>query len=354
MKSALKNISTILCFVLPVWSMAQDKYLETIKVTDSIYVFQPKIEWTHGNGVAIIGNDGVFFIDTYIQTNYAEEAIRRLKKITKQPVRYVLNTHWHYDHVMGNDVFRKAYPGSKLIMHDSTVRFMNSSVKRFIEQEPGRIKTDITQLERELKARKMDNGYTITETMAPFWEWQIREAKEYDHDYKGNKLVPVDITFNDSLNFYWGSQTIQLIHGSDNGHSSGDVIVWIPEKKLVITGDIIVSPTPYATYFNIPGMIRSIQRIIDMNPAIIIPGHGAVQYNLSYVQLLKQAFTAYMNEAEKAIEQKLTLKEAYTSISVPEIDRQFTGDDDVKKWAYKAFFSLNLIRNMYKIKGKTG
>src|ERR1044071_4352944 len=86
---------------------AQGKYLETIKVTDSIYVFKPKIDWTHSNGVAIIGNDGVFFIDTYIESTYAAEAIKLLKKITKLPVKFVLNTHWHYDHVIGNYEFKR-------------------------------------------------------------------------------------------------------------------------------------------------------------------------------------------------------------------------------------------------------
>src|SRR3954470_19605649 len=68
-----------------------EKYLETIKVADDVYVFKPRIDWVHGNGVAIIGPDGVFFIDTYIQFNYAEEAIRRLREITKLPVRYIVN-----------------------------------------------------------------------------------------------------------------------------------------------------------------------------------------------------------------------------------------------------------------------
>ncbi len=94
---------------------AQGKYLETIKVTDSIYVFKPKIDWVHGNGTAIIGKDGVFFIDTYLQTNYAEEAIRLLKLVTRLPVKFVLNTHFHNDHVIGNYVFKKAFPGCLII-----------------------------------------------------------------------------------------------------------------------------------------------------------------------------------------------------------------------------------------------
>jgi glyoxylase-like metal-dependent hydrolase (beta-lactamase superfamily II) len=111
-------------FSSPVIALPQSDYLETIKITDSIYVFKPKIDWTHSNGIAIIGNDGVFFIDTYLQTNYAEDAIRKLKKITGLPVRFVLNTHWHNDHVMGNYVFKKAFPGCHFVAHDSTVTKM--------------------------------------------------------------------------------------------------------------------------------------------------------------------------------------------------------------------------------------
>ena len=103
---------------------APDRYLETIEVSDHIYVFKPRIDWTHGNGVAIISPDGVFFIDTYIQPNYAEEAIRRLRRITSLPVRYVLNTHWHYDHVVGNGIFKRAFPETQFIAHDSTAAIM--------------------------------------------------------------------------------------------------------------------------------------------------------------------------------------------------------------------------------------
>ena len=67
----------------------EDRYLETIRVSENVYVFKPKIDWVHGNGVASIGPEGIFFIDTYPQFNYAEEAIRRLKRSTKLPVRVI-------------------------------------------------------------------------------------------------------------------------------------------------------------------------------------------------------------------------------------------------------------------------
>lgn len=332
-------------------SFAQGKYLETIKVTDSIYVFKPKIDWAHGNGIAIIGKEGVFFIDTYQETTYAAEAIKKLKTITKLPVQFVLNTHWHNDHVIGNYEFKKTYPGCKIIMHDSTMVYMNAIIAPAIDSDMVTSIQGVKQLEREISNKKADRGFELTPALLDFWKWQLQEVKEYIRDFRPNKFTNADITFNDSLTFHWGSQTLQLVYANDNGHSEGDVIVWIPEKKLVITGDIVVGPTPYATQNNIPGMLRSIQRIIDLNPSILIPGHGFVQYDLNYVNLLKEAFTAYRNAALAAIEKGTPVRDAMNNINFPVIDKKFTGDDDLKKWAYRTFFYRWVIYHTYNEKG---
>lgn len=212
--------------------VAQSIHLETIKICDSIYVFKPKIDWVHSNGVAIIGTDGVFFIDTYQQTNYAQEAIKLLRKITRLPVKYVLNTHWHYDHVMGNSVFKKAFKDCKFIMDIGTSKSMVKYVTRQVQEEIRTI-NDFKPLEDQLRDGKAGN-YMITPAMKYFWDWQLQEAKEYARVYKGNQMVNADITFTDSLNFNWGKYTLQLIHLPFNAHSEGDVILWIAEKNLLL------------------------------------------------------------------------------------------------------------------------
>lgn len=330
---------------------AQNKKLEVIKITDSIYVFKPNVDWTHGNGVAIIGSDGVFFIDTYIQSNYAAESIKQLKEITNLPVKYVLNTHWHNDHVMGNHEFKKAFPDCRFISHDSTKIYMEKNIALDFETELETFVLDKEQLEKEIKDGKTSGGTELTGNMPAFWKQLHHEISEYVENHKQSEFVNADITFNDEMKFQWGCQTIELIYDNSNGHSQGDVVVWIPEKKIVVTGDIIVGPTPYATYYNIPGMIKAIQKIIDMNPSIIIPGHGVVLYDLSYPNLLKDAFTAYYNEAEKAIKNNIPVRDAMLSIKLSDIDMKFTGGDSLKEWAYRSFFARNLIYNVYKLNG---
>ena len=283
-------------------------YLETIKVADNVYVFKPKIDWTHGNGVAIIGSDGVFFIDTYIQYNYAEEAIRRLRKVTALPVRYVMNTHWHNDHVMGNSVFKRVFPHCQIIVQDSTAVMLDSVIKPQIAKARELLMANIAQTDSEVRAGKRSNGTLIVGTMKPFWEASLRDLRDYAQQFRQERYVSPDITFGDSVTMHWGAQTLKLIHMPQNGHAEGDAVVWIPEKRLLVAGDLVVAPTPYATHPNIPGMISGIRALIAMNPAIIIPGHGEVEYDLTYMRLLERAFISYRTAAEAALRAKVPLQ----------------------------------------------
>lgn len=344
----MRILTVILLLLCLNKSEAQSNYLETIKVTDSIYVFKPKMDWTHSNGVAIIGSDGIFFIDTYQSPLYAIEAIEKLKTVTKLPVKYVLNTHWHYDHCIGNYEFKLAYPDCKFIMHDSTDKFVRTQVKQILEDDYEQTKKGVTITENQIKERKAFNGQPITDNMLPFWELNLREAKELVEKYRPVQIVPADITFNDHLTMPWGSCTLEMMHWGDNAHSEGDVVLWIPNKRILISGDFVVGPTPYETNNNPKGMQAGIEKIIDLNPSIIIPGHGIVRYDLSYAKLEKEAFETYIREAENAVKNKIPIKDAIASIKQDELDNKFTHGDDLTKWALRAFFKRGVIIQVYK------
>ena len=330
----LPLLMTVALSTPPQSAVPEDKYLETIKVSENIYVFKPKIDWTHGNGVAIIGPDGVFFIDTYIQFNYAEEAIRRLKRVTNLPVKYVFNTHSHNDHTTGNGVFRRIFPNSRLIVQEEAVAGLETRVKQKVEGELKFIEDGIAVADSEVAAGKMQNGTPLTGSIKTYWELSQREAHEYRKQYRAEKYVSPDIVFGDTLTMRWGSLTLKMIHMTERAHSRADCIVWIPEQKTVVAGDIVVAPTPY---YNLPGITKAVQALIALNPAVVIPGHGPVEHDLSYLRLLERGFSSYQNAVAKAILANVPLKQALDSIAFPEIDREFTGDDEMKKWAYRNF-----------------
>jgi glyoxylase-like metal-dependent hydrolase (beta-lactamase superfamily II) len=327
---------------------AEDKYLETIKVSENVYVFKPKIDWSHGNAVAIIAPEGVFFIDTYLQFNYADEAIRRLKKVTSLPVKYVFNTHSHNDHTSGNGVFRRVYPDSRLIVNEAAVVGLEGRVKQKVETEQEFIAGELAQADSEVKLGKTRGGTPLVGSMKDFWALSLREAQEYKQQFKPERYVSPDIIFGDTLVMKWGSVTLEMIHMADNGHSRADMIVWIPEQRILIAGDLVVAPTPY---YSLPGITNAVHALIAMNPAIIIPGHGPVEHDLSYMQLLERGFSTYQRAAQQAVAAGIPERRALDSIAFPEIDRAFTGDDEMKKWAYRSFFTQNVIHLTYQAGG---
>lgn len=87
-------------FVLPVHSQTVSRFFKIEKISNNVYVFitpRPMADIVHGNSTIIVGEDGVLVIDTFGDDIIATEAIKEIKKITSKPVKYILNTHWHYD-----------------------------------------------------------------------------------------------------------------------------------------------------------------------------------------------------------------------------------------------------------------
>ena len=268
-------------------------------------------------------------------------------------MRFILNTHSHTDHVTGNAVFKRVFPEARIVVHDSAFPNLEKYNKQFVANQSTSIRGSIAQLDSEIRNGKTTRGAPIIGSMKPFWDWQLREAKEYLAQFHPEQYASPDITFSDTVTMRWGAQTLRLIHVSERGHSPGDVIVWIPEKRILVSGDIVVGPTPYATYPNIPGMIASLKRLIAMNPAVVIPGHGAIQHDVAYMQLLEQAFSTYYKAAQDAFAAKVPVKVAGDSIVFPDLDRRFTGGDETKEWAYRTFFARNLIYGLYRTLGGT-
>src|SRR5689334_12057209 len=94
-----------------------------VKLSDGVYAAirtEPPGLTVNGNSVFIINDDDVVVVDTTLTPGTAREIIAEIKKLTHKPVKYVINTHWHDDHIMGNAAYREAFPGVEFIAHTAT------------------------------------------------------------------------------------------------------------------------------------------------------------------------------------------------------------------------------------------
>ena len=146
------------------------------------------------NAGFVIGDDGVAVIDTFASADTAALLLAEIRERTRLPVKFVINTHYHFDHVAGNGVFANA--GAIVLAH--------RHVRDWIHTENLRL-------------------------MGPAITTEQKAATE--------TLVAPTVGYDDGVTLYLGSRRIQL--RSFPGHTGGDSIVVIPDSKIVFGGDLL-------------------------------------------------------------------------------------------------------------------
>ena len=209
------------------------------KVAEGVYSYlddkDPSPATSFGaNAGIVIGKDGIVVIDTLISAKKARQFIKDIRAVSKKPIKYVVNTHDHLDHVLGNSAFAKI--GATIIAHtDAKAALIKSS-----------------------------------DTM-------LQNAKTYglsDDAMKGTTIALPSLTFTDAMQIDLGDRRVELMNASPS-HSPGSIIVYIPDSKTLFAGDVLFTNYhPYMGNGDIMGWIKALDRIADMDVINIIPGHG--------------------------------------------------------------------------------
>jgi glyoxylase-like metal-dependent hydrolase (beta-lactamase superfamily II) len=216
--------------LLPAAAGAQgmsDVTIETIPLGSGVAM----LTGAGGNLAVSAGRDGAFLVDTQFAplTGKIQAAVSQLSKI---PVRLVVDTHWHRDHVGGNENFAKA--GAVLIAHENV-------------------------------RRRMASGGTIAALQA-----EIPPASA--------AALP-QVTFSDSLDLHWNDEEIRVVH-VPSAHTDGDAVVWFVKADVMHVGDIYFNGLyPFVDLSSggsVSGLIAAADRVLALagENTKIIPGHG--------------------------------------------------------------------------------
>ena len=209
------------------------------KIADDVYSYvgEKDASPTHSfaaNAGIVIGRDGILVVDTLISAKEAQRFLADIRKVSDKPIKYVVNTHTHLDHAFGNGVFAKA--GAVVISHLA----------------------DRKMLER-----------TGAATLQNIGNFGLKPE-----DMAGTEIVYPALAFSDRMQIDLGGETIELIRVAPS-HTEGSVIVYLPAKKLLFSGDILFTDFhPFMADGDIPGWTKTLDALLAMDVERIIPGHG--------------------------------------------------------------------------------
>ena len=233
--------------------------LETQEVAPGIYA----VVGAQGNANAgfILTRQGVVVVDSQISPRTAGMMVAAIRKITQLPILYLINTHAHGDHVFANHMIQ---PTKGIIAH------------------------------RRAKTFLINRG---EEMLAQYDRFVGQEAA------RGAQVTPPTMTIRAQATLPFRDRTIILAH-IGKGHTDGDIVVWLPEDRVLFTGDLVYNRRlPWLGGGSVLEWLTTLKRLKEFPFTWVVPGHGPVgtrqtveRFERYLTSLRKEVIEAFLHE----------------------------------------------------------
>jgi glyoxylase-like metal-dependent hydrolase (beta-lactamase superfamily II) len=241
-----------------------------------------------GNVILVEQRDGFLVADSGLNAGNGRAVVRYAKSLANKPIKAVMITHWHNDHPQGVSAIRNAYPKVRIIATRGTEAGMLGPEAFDIGYAPApRWDEAMAKLTAKAKGdlqKLLDDPSTAADRKE-----RIRKAiPQFDavlRDFRGSYIVPPTETFEKRLVIDDADFPVQILY-LGRANTEGDALAWLPKQKILITGDIVVAPTPFGFGSFPADWIETIGKIKAMGFTTLVPGHGLPQTDTAYLDKL--------------------------------------------------------------------
>ena len=216
------------------------------EVADACHAYlQPDGRWGYSNAGLVVGDGASLLVDTLFDLRLTSAMLDAMAAVTAgAPIGTLVNTHANGDHCYGNE-----------LVSDAHIVASEAAAEEMAEVPPSMLAA-MAELDGELGA-----------TFRRFFG---------DFEFSGIELPPVDETFRGELTLSVGGRSVEL-RELGPAHTRGDVIAWVPDERVVYTGDLcFIGGTPLTWAGPIANWVAACDHIIGLDPVAVVPGHGPV------------------------------------------------------------------------------
>lgn len=254
-----------------------------------------------GNSTFIVGEADVIVVDSGFSRATGQAILEGLRKVTNKPVSFVVNTHWHSDHIFGNQVFRTAFPAARFVAHPATREGIKTGEIDY--RDATRPKT-LARIE-ELKTKAAPTAAEAQE---------LRQAEMQIEAWQGDYVLP-DLLVDSRLTLMQGTRQVHVMHLGE-ANTKGDVVVHLPAERIVISGDMAITPMQFAFFSSPRRWIETLDRLAATDAAVIVPGHGPVQTDPRFIADLRVMLHSVVEQVDAGIKAGLTLEALNQTVKV--------------------------------------
>ena len=289
------------------------------------------------NAAIIINENDVLLVDTHVSPDAAQALLTELKTLTNKPVRYVVNTHFHFDHSSGNQIYG---PNVELIGHDFTREKLTdgSSLRgagydRYIGTVPGTI------------ARLQQQRDTTKDAAArASLNQRIATQEEFKRQTDTIRATPPTVSFDHTMTLYRGGREIRL-YFVGRAHTGGDVFVFLPKERVLVSGDALQSGLPFMGDGFFADWPETLEKLKALDFDVVLPGHGAPFRDRNRITYLQEYMRDFWVKVQEQRRLGATAEEASRRIDMRSHAAHFPG-------ITAAGADIDGVRRAYELLGK--
>ena len=269
-----------------------------------------------GNSSVIVNDNDVIVIDDHVSPAAAWVLLEEIKEITNKPVTTVINTHFHFDHAHGNQIFDNTV---NIIGHEFTRQMLLSGstnmplYKNYLAGLPQQVEGLKQRVAAESDpARKAD------------LESQRQAAENNAASQAELRPTPPNVTLKTEMTLYRGSREIQIRH-LGRGHTAGDVVVYLPKERVVATGDFLTSALSNMSDAYVNEWVTSLDELKKLDFDTVLPGHGDAFTDKAKINYFQAYLRDVWSEVGRLKQQGVSAEEAAKRADLTRHKEHFPG-----------------------------
>jgi cyclase len=236
------------------------------KIADGIYYATASGTMQVGaNSPVIVTDAEAIIIDSETSPAAGRALVQDIKAFTDKPVRYVIDSHFHYDHLFGNQIFG---PDVQIVGHDHTrERLKVNTMTQYT------FLTSVTPLPARVESLRQRIAQESDPQQKVALERQVQNALAYVEQVKEVKQTPPNVTFDSAMTISRSGRELRLMY-LGRGHTDTDVVTFLPRERIVATGDLMESVVSYMGDSYPEEWIATLEKLKTLDFDTVLPGHG--------------------------------------------------------------------------------
>jgi glyoxylase-like metal-dependent hydrolase (beta-lactamase superfamily II) len=227
------------------------------------------------NAGFVVTDAGVVVFDALGTPVLGEAMVAAIRKVTSQPIRRVVVSHYHADHVYGLQALKKA--GAEVWAHAKADDYFTSGLA-----------------EQRLEQRRRD-----------LFPWVDENTR----------VIRPDVRIDGDADFRLGGLSFRILF-AEGAHSPEDIMLYVVDERLLFAGDLLFAGrVPFVGNADSRGWLRALDKMIEVKPTVVVPGHGAVSRDVERDLSLTRDYLAFLRETMgRAVADLETFDDAYPKV----------------------------------------